>query len=115
MRSLRSRLIVSHILPLVILIPAIGFGLFSLIRTQVLLANISSEMTHQAALVAAMASDYYEVWYDPGRADAFVRSISPSLMANITLIDSSGRILVSSDPLDAKRVGDLYTSPMLQR
>jgi len=115
MRSLRSRLILSHILPLVILIPAIGFGLIFLIRTQILLANISSELTHQAVLVAAMARDYYEIWYDPGRAEAFVNTISPSLMANITLIDSDGRILVSSDPQDANQVGEVYASPLLQK
>jgi signal transduction histidine kinase len=68
-------------------------------------------MTQQAVLVASFASNYSEIWYDPGRAQAFVADVSPSLMAQITLMDSTGRILVSSNPIDSGKVGQLASIP----
>jgi signal transduction histidine kinase len=111
MRSLRGRLILSHIIPILIILPVMGFGLVSLIRTQVLISNLSSELTNQALLVASLAGNYTEIWYDPGRAQAFVADVSPTLLAQITLIDNAGHILVSSNPQDQARIGQQFNLP----
>lgn len=111
MRTLRSRFILSHILPILVIVPIIGIGLISLLRVQVLLANLSTEMTQQAILVARVAASYTEIWYDPGRAQAFVSDISPSLLAQITLIDSTGHILESNNPADAGKTGQPANIP----
>ncbi len=112
MRSLRSRMIFSHILPLLLILPAIGIGLIYLVRTQILLTNLSAQMTQQAQLVAAAAGDYFEIWYDPGRAEAFVQNIGPLLMAHITLIDSTGHVLVTNDPSQTNQVGSQVSLPV---
>ncbi|MDD5370252.1 MAG: HAMP domain-containing sensor histidine kinase [Anaerolineaceae bacterium] len=112
MRTLRSRLILSHILPILIILPIMGIGLISLLRAQVLLSTLSSEMTQQAVLVASFAGNYNEIWYDPGRAEAFIADVSPSLMAQITLMDSTGRILVSSNPADSGKIGQPANIPV---
>jgi signal transduction histidine kinase len=115
MRTLRSRLIVSHILPILIILPLMGFSLISLLRSQVLLANLSTELTHQTLLVASAARNYSEIWYDPGRAEAFVADVGPSLMAQVTLIDASGHILVSNDPVMEGKAGQqTYILPEIQ-
>jgi signal transduction histidine kinase len=115
MRSLRSRFILSHILPILIILPLMGFSLISLLRSQVVLANLSSELTHQAMLVASAARNYSEIWYDPGRAEAFVADVGPSLMAQVTLIDASGHVLVSNDPaLEGQAGQQTYILPELK-
>lgn len=105
MRSLRFRLIISHILPVLIILPVIGIGLVSLLRTQLLLADLSTNLINQASLVADTASISPEVWYDPGRAENFVNVISRSLPAQITLIDAEGRILATNNPAYTNQVG----------
>jgi hypothetical protein len=35
------------------------------LETQVLLAGLSNELERQAMLVAAVATDYPQIWYDP--------------------------------------------------
>ena len=48
MHTLRSRLIVSHLLPLLLLIPLVGVALVYILETQVLLAEFSDELMNLA-------------------------------------------------------------------
>lgn len=96
-KTLRSRLIVSHTLPLLVVIPVIGLMLVYFIESQVLLANSLADLTRQAVLVADIASDYTEIWVDPTSARAFITRIGPRLSAQVMLLDPEGRLLVSSD------------------
>jgi len=101
MNSLRARLILSHLLPTLVIIPLIGVALVYLLETQVLLANISDELLGQAMLVAEMANDRAGIWQDPAKAGAFVDRMSPRLTARVMLLDAHGYLLASSDPADA--------------
>jgi hypothetical protein len=58
MRSLRTRLILSHVLLLLVVIPLVGITLAYLFETHVLLAGLSDELEREATLVAIVASDY---------------------------------------------------------
>ncbi len=60
-RSLRSRLILSHILPLLIVIPVIGIALIYSLETQVLLRNLSTDLSGTASLLARMGAGQPEV------------------------------------------------------
>jgi hypothetical protein len=57
MRTLRSRLILSHILPLLLVIPIVGFALVYILETQVLVTTLSEELAEDAALTADLARD----------------------------------------------------------
>ena len=111
MRSLRVRLILSHVVPLLVVIPVIGFVLIYLLESQVLLANSLADLTRQAVLVADIASDYTAMWYDPSQAQAFIARIAPRLSAKVMLLDPQGRLLSSSDPKDAGKVGQIFSIP----
>ncbi|MCE1252543.1 MAG: HAMP domain-containing histidine kinase [Anaerolineae bacterium] len=114
MRSLRSRLILSILLPVFIVVPVLILGMSYLLQTQVIVANLANEMTRQAALVADISSSSVEIWQDPGEAQAFVARISRRLSAKLMLLDPEGHLLVSSDPADARYVGTVYAMPDLQ-
>ena len=114
MHSLRTRLILSHILPLLIVIPLVGVALTYLLETQVLLAGFSSELQRQADLVAAVARDYPQIWYDPEQARTFMALIAPRLSARVMFFDSQGVLVASSDSNDRALEGQKLDVPGLQ-
>ena len=79
MRSLRGRLILSHILPLLIVLPIVGVALTYLLETQVLLAARSNELELEAALIANAAEQNPWIWYDSLRAAGFIAQVSQQL------------------------------------
>jgi two-component system sensor histidine kinase BaeS len=111
MRTLRACLILSHLLPLLIVIPLVGIALTYLLETQVLLAGLSGELERQAALVAAIASDYPEIWFDQEQAQAFTARIGDLLSARVMLLSADGILLASSDPGNQALVGQQVEVP----
>jgi hypothetical protein len=65
-RSLRVRLILSHMLPVAVITPLVGIALTYLLETQVLLASMSN-----------VTSDQTGVWWDTGHAHTIEAEISP--------------------------------------
>jgi signal transduction histidine kinase len=99
-------------LPLLLVIPAIGFVLVYLLETQVLLANLSGELTRQAFIIAGMAGEISNIWYDPSSAKAFVGRITPGLNAELMLLDASGHLLYSSNASDQSLIGTVINIPI---
>lgn len=113
MRSLRSRFILSHILPTLVVIPLMGILLVYLLETQILLSNLSTEVSGQAQLVAELATEYNSVWVDPIQAQIFVDHFALIVTARIMLLDNQGHLLASSDPQDTIRIGQALDLPGL--
>jgi two-component system sensor histidine kinase BaeS len=113
MRTLRGQLILSHILPLLIVVPLVGIVLIYLLETQVLLADISNEMRQRAELTADMAADQPDIWQDAAQAQIFVTRFSAYHRSDLWLLDREGRLLASNDPEDAAQLGQLLDSPNL--
>ncbi len=110
LRSLRLRLILSNLLPLLIVLPFVGFLMIYLLETQGIVAGVSRDLTRQAVLVADTAGLQPSIWMDPNSADLFLKRISPRLSARLMLLDSGGRVLASSEPSDEGLIGKiLYT------
>jgi two-component system sensor histidine kinase BaeS len=105
MRTLRARLILSHILPLLIVVLLIGIVLDYVLETRILLTNIAGELAGEAMLVATLASDNPHIWNDPGQAQAFLDPLAPDLVATAMLVDSEGHLMASTEPTDAERLG----------
>jgi signal transduction histidine kinase len=111
MKTLRSRLILNTLIPLMVIIPVMGILITYLLETQVFLGNLTNELTRQAVLVADTASAYLEIWEDQVRAQAFVTRVSPRLTAKVMLLDPEGRLIVSSDPEDSFLIGQVFNVP----
>jgi two-component system sensor histidine kinase BaeS len=105
LNTLRQRLILSHVLPLLIVIPVMGIALIYVLETRVLLRNLATELRGHAALVAELARDQPGIWTNSQQANAFVDETSQDLAARIELVDSKGRLLASSDPLATDLTG----------
>lgn len=113
--TLYRRLVVSHVIPLLLVVPLMGVAFVYALETQVLLPNVAYEATGQAALVAEIAAERADVWTDPVQAQALVDRVAPRLTAQLMLLDRRGRLLASSIPADAAGVGRVVDSPDLPR
>lgn len=113
MRSLRTRLILSHILPLLVIVPLVGIVLIYVLETQVLLPNLSEELTRQATLTADLANDHTNIWADPVAAGLFVARFSAHHQSQVMLLDSAGRLLATSNMEDVQLLGQPLNLPTL--
>jgi signal transduction histidine kinase len=105
MKTLRSRLILSHLLPMLLVTPLMGVALVILLETQVLLQNFASDLKSQALLLAHLTADRPRVWFQAGDAQFFITRFSPYLSGRAMLLDADGLLLASSDSGDQSRLG----------
>ena len=115
MRSLRSRLILSHLLPLLVVIPLLALAFFyawtslsALTAARAVLAPSVESLKTQAELLARLAGRQTDIWSDPLAAQALLQELKGDTLA-ITLLDSAGQ-LVATAPL----TGTLDTSGLAQ-
>lgn len=118
MHTLRVRLVLSHILPLLIVVLLVGLVLDYVLETRILLTNLASELTGEAMLVATLAGDNPQIWNDPAQAQPFLDHLAPSLspIASAMLMDSEGRLIASTESADVERLGQVLDEiPSLDR
>lgn len=112
-RSLHHRLMLSHVLPVLLIVPIIGIALIYVLETTVLLPALADELTGRAQLIARLAAGQPAIWRGQTEAQAFVNDLRVDFPARIELLDTQGRLLASSDPADSARLGQLITEQAL--
>lgn len=100
MQTLRARLVISHLLPVLIIVPIVGIGLIYVLESQVLLPGFLRAYLGNSALVAEISQDQYRIWTDPVYAQTILARVSARLQARIMFINSDGLLMASSDPND---------------
>lgn len=103
-KSLRNQLILSHMLPLLIIIPLIGAALVYVLETEVFLPSISRELAGDAIILTEILKSQPEWWQDASFTQQLLLSTHPRLSKRVMLISPDGRLLASSDPSDADRL-----------
>jgi signal transduction histidine kinase len=96
MQTLRDRLIFSHILPLLVVAPLIAVGLIYLLETQVLLSNLSDQITERALLVARAIDPQPGILENPDDAEALLLSLAREIHGEIFLLDPEGHVIAAS-------------------
>jgi len=74
--TLRRRFILSHIVPVLVMVPLVGIALIYMLEARVILPNLSREILSQANLVVHIAQNQPEIWSSPAQAQAFVDDLS---------------------------------------
>jgi signal transduction histidine kinase len=113
LRTLRRRLILSHVLPLLVIVPIIGLALVYVLESQVVLPSLSDSLAIQARLLADLAAEQPAIWSDPAQAQAFIDHAASHVSSRVMLISSAGRLLASSNPDDAARRDQVLALPDL--
>ncbi len=111
MKTLRSRLILSHLLPLLLIAPLVGLTLLYLLKTQVLLGSLSDDLLRQGKMTAEMAGGQPDIWQDAAEAQRFVTRISARYQSEVLLLDSNGRLIAANTDNPADRTLELPTLP----
>lgn len=106
MRSLRTRLILSHVLPLLLVIPLMGLVLTYVLETQVFLPDLTDEMVREAELIAILAHDRPDIWESREQAERFVDliDIPPT---DTLLVDETGSVLAYSKTENVTELEDV--------
>lgn len=107
-RSLRARLVLSHALPLLVILPIIGAVLTNLIETRVLIPSLSRALMTNAVLLANVAGDETALWTNPAYAEYYLTHLRHDISARVQFISPNGLLLASSDPTEARLVGIFF-------
>ncbi len=94
LNSLRNRLIISHVLPLLVVVPLTGLILGTL-QTRVLLADLSNELVHDAQMAAIIAERDPAIWQSDEEAGRFATQVNGSIDADIMIFDAAGRVVAT--------------------
>lgn len=104
-RSLRNRLILSHVLPLALIIPLVGFGLVYLLETQVVIPRLAQNISGTARLLAEISRTEYTLWGNPLLFERMLSRTQLDPDLRVMFLDPSGALLYSTDVADAENVG----------
>ena len=110
MRSLRSRFIFSHLLPILIVVPLISLSLIYLLETQVILADLSEHVSQKATLIAESLDTRPEVLTDPEQGELFLADLTVYFDEQVLLIDPQGNLLAGSPDQQPVTIDDLETA-----
>ncbi len=107
-RNLRSRLVLSHVLPLLLILPIMGFALNNLIETRVLIPSLARALMTNAVLMANVAGDEPQLWVNPVYAEYYLTHLRHDISAKVQFISPGGQLLASSDPTEAHLIGVIF-------
>jgi len=109
MRTLRARLILSHTLPLLVIILFLSIALDYMLETRIMLPGFGDELANEAKLVAEMATTQPDLWDNPSSAQAYLNRLKPILEPFVSFLDVHGELLASTDP-NAGQIGTMMES-----
>jgi signal transduction histidine kinase len=112
-KSLRNRLILSHVLPLVVVLPLLGIAMVYILETQLLLPELTKQLSSDARFIAEVASVELDAWQKSDSADLFLSAINPNSNARAMLFDADGILLASTSASDVDLIGQRYTLPVI--
>lgn len=112
-RSLRNRLIFSHILPALIIIPLMGAAMVYLLETRLLLPTVYGNLAKEAKLMGEITRNEPIFWQNREAAQVLVTNIRPYLNGNISLLTLDGHLLASSATTENGSTPQLFELPDL--
>ena len=112
-RSLRTRLIVSHILPALLIIPLMGAAMVYVLETRLLLPTVYGNLAKEAKLMAAITRNEPVFWQSQEAAQTLVDGAGPYLNGRFSVVTPDGHTLASSDTSQALGTSSLVELPDL--
>jgi two-component system sensor histidine kinase BaeS len=109
MKTIRGRLILSHLIPVLLVTPLVVAALLYVVQTQLLIASVRAELTSQATLLAQLAYRNPNVLVDQQQARLFIDQFSPYLTSRIMLLTPDGLVLASSEATGVANLDSLIT------
>lgn len=105
--TFRGRLLISHILPILLLIPLMGLALIYLLETRLILPSLASAMIGQGLLVERLTRSKPEIWTSSEAAQAFIDAMDFQRPSRIGLLSPDHILLATSRPDDQSLIGNV--------
>jgi two-component system sensor histidine kinase BaeS len=108
-RSLRNRLILSHILPILLVVSFVGVGLAYLLETRVLLPRLAQNLVSDARLLSEISRNEYQLWGNPILFEIMLSRVRLDPSLQVMFLTPDGVLLYSSDIADEALLGSRLT------
>jgi signal transduction histidine kinase len=98
LQTLRSRLVLSHILPLVIIVPLMYVALSYLLETRFLIPKLAQDLLSDSRLLTNISRAAYLATGDLTNARISFQQLDLNPQVRLVLLDSDGNVVYSNDP-----------------
>lgn len=115
LRSLRSRLMLSHILPLVVVVPLMSLALTYLLETRFLLPKLAQDLLNDARLLTEITRSDYLVYGDQANIQLVLLRLELNPQVRLVYLKPDGTLVYSNDPDFLARAGQHIDVPGLAR
>lgn len=115
LHSLRSRLALSHTLPILIVVPLLGVILLYQLERTYFLDNLAEDLAVQGALIAQFTKDNQTLWSTPQAARLLLQRVQEHSQANVMLLDRQAHLLSSTLADEQGQTGQAIDAPFVQR
>jgi signal transduction histidine kinase len=116
--SLRNRLVISHILPILVIIPLAGFALFYVLGTQFLLPSMADNLSQDARYLSEISRAEFQLFGNPLIVSNMLSRVGLDPAIQVMFLDADGRLLFSSANDSGNQVGTVLQTeglPAAQR
>jgi two-component system, OmpR family, sensor histidine kinase BaeS len=103
--TFRGHLLISHILPILLLVPLVGLALIYLLETRLIQPILASAMISQGILVEHLTYDQPDLWTSSSDAQTFLDSVDFERPSRIGLLTPDHVLLATSRPDDRVLIG----------
>ena len=114
-RTLRTRLILSQVLPLVIVVPLLFFAFSYLIETRFLVPRLAQELLTNARLLAEIVRVDYITTGDQRSLQLYLLELQPDPHVRLVYLNPNGEVLFTNDPAFLEFSGEKVTTAGLKR
>jgi signal transduction histidine kinase len=96
LRSLRTRLALSHTIPVLFFMALLGTLLLYQLERNYFLDNLAAELAAQGAIIASFTREQPQIWRNPELAQFALEQLQTRITAQIMLLDTNGRVIAAS-------------------
>ncbi len=108
LKTLRNRVILAQVLPMIIAILVMGVTLVYALETRFFLPGLEKELIGEAQFLAELARENPQLWQDPAQAQALIDRYFARRDPHVMWLDAAGRLLASNEAGDQ----DLRLTPI---
>lgn len=113
-QSLRTKLVIANILPILLLMPLLSLYLLNTLE-EFYTEKLLQRLTQQGLLLLEQVRREPALVENAGAAQRFLAAVARSTDARVLLLSAEGVILGSTRPTDADRIGTQYMAADIQR
>lgn len=105
LRSLRNRLVFTHVLPVLVIVMLTGIALFYTLETRFLLPRLTENLVNDSRLLAEISGSESGVWTNPLLFQIMMNRVRVDPAIRVMFFNEDGQLLYSSDPADEGSLG----------